>query len=110
MSDDQKEIPFVTGCPVLTCPRAQDKNDPCYWKHSECHSSETINDKGMVRCTKCGDLGLFVDLEYKCRLHDDYYNPKSVKELSAMLSIVATLPGGESFSIKLLELIMKKKK
>lgn len=103
-----KEIPFVTGCPVLSCPRSKNKDDKCYWKHSECGSSETINDEGMIRCKKCGNIGLFVELEYKCRLHDDYYSPTTIQEFSAMLSILADLSGDRNFMKKLNRILSEK--
>ena len=103
-----KEIPFVTGCPVLDCPRSKNKDDKCYWTHSECGSFETINDEGMIRCKKCGNIGLFVELEYKCRLHDDYYSPTTIQEFSAMLSILSDLSGDRNFMKKLNKIVNDK--
>ena len=100
-----EEVPFVTGCPVLSCPRSKNKNDPCYWKHSTCGSSETINDEGMIKCKKCGNLGLFIELEYQCRLHDDYYTPCTIQEYSAMLSILADLSANRNMMKKLTKLV-----
>ena len=100
-----EEVPFVTGCPILSCPRSKNINDPCYWKHSKCGSSETINDEGMIKCKKCGNLGLFIELEYQCRLHDDYYTPGNIKEYSAMLSILSELSAGRNMIKKLMKLV-----
>ena len=100
-----EEVPFVTGCPVLSCPRAKNKNDPCYWTHSSCGSYETINDEGMIKCKKCGNLGLFIELVYQCRLHDDYYTPSTIQEYSAMLSILADLSANRNMMKKLLKLV-----
>lgn len=95
-----EEVPFVTGCPITSCRRYKNKYDPCYWKHSKCGSSETINDEGMIKCKKCGNLGLFIELEYQCRLHDDYYTPSTIQEYSAMLSILSDLTTANRYMMK----------
>jgi len=109
MSEELKEVPFITGCPILSCPRSKNKDDPCHWTHNECGLYETINDQGIIYCNGCGSLGCFIQLEYKCRLHDNYYSPKSIQEFSAMLSILSDLPGvSRAFTKKLLKIVYEK--
>ena len=43
-----EQIEFITGCPIVTCPRANNANDPCHWVHSNCGSHETTDDEGMI--------------------------------------------------------------
>lgn len=104
-----EKVEFITACPILTCPRSRDINDPCHWVHSSCDYHETIDDEGMIRCKRCGLLGCFIQLEYKCRLHDTFYSPKTEQEFSAMLSILSTLPGvSRPFTKKLMKIVCER--
>ena len=58
---------------------------------------------------KNGLLGCFVELEYKCRLHDIYYSPKTIQEFSAMLSVLSSLPDvSRPFTKQLLAIVQEK--
>lgn len=107
MSEDPVE--FITGCPIVTCSRANNANDPCHWTHEKCGSYETIDNEGMIRCKKCGKLGCFVELQYKCRLHDNFHEPKTEQEFSAMLSVISSLPGvSRGFTRNLMKIVLDK--
>ena len=104
-----EKVEFITGCSIVTCPRANNANDQCHWVHSNCGSHETIDNEGMIWYKKCGLLEWFVELEYKCRLHDTYYSPKTIQEFSAMLSVLSSLPDvSRPFTKKLLAIVQEK--
>jgi hypothetical protein len=79
------ELDFITGCPISGCDNARSK---LAWTHDNCGSKEKINDQGIVRCIKCGNLGEFFLLKYKCSRHNGFqYGNYSA--FSAALSVLA---------------------
>ena len=89
------EIDFITGCPISGCGNSDKK---LVWTHADCGNKETINDQGIVRCIKCGNLGEFFLLKYKCDRHNGYQYG-NYTAFAAALSVLAKF--NVEFSVKL---------
>ena len=75
------EIDFITGC--------KNEKSKLAWNHNECGNKEKINDQGIIRCIKCGNLGEFFLLKYEFSRHNcsKYGNYNTFE---AALSVLAT--------------------
>ena len=65
-----KELDFISPCPVDQC---KNKDKKYRWTHNQCGGRLTLNDKGMLRCLKCGTQGPFMDWPFNCGDHDYKY-------------------------------------
>ena len=61
-----KEINFICPCPMLGCKNA---NKKFQWLHENCGGKETINEKGIIRCSKCHKSGLLNNWKFDCGNH-----------------------------------------
>ena len=94
------EIDFITGCPIAGCDNASSK---LVWTHKKCGNKEKINDQGIVRCIKCGNLGEFFLLRYNCDRHNGYQYG-NYTAFAAALSVLANF--NVDFSVKLTEKLL----
>ena len=62
-----EENDLILPCPVQEC---RNKNKMYRWTHNRCGGRLKLNDKGIVRCIKCGEKGKFVDWPFNCGDHD----------------------------------------
>lgn len=96
----EKEIDFISGCPVKGCKRYADE---IYWKHSGCGGHETLDVFGQLKCNKCSVEDHLMNWKFDCGVHDDGFQPGFYQGFLDALSVLAKVKGAEKFVKKLVK-------
>ena len=96
------EVDFISGCPVQGC---SNNKTSIHWEHSGCGGHETISEEGIIRCTRCGTKGIFLDWRFNCGNHD--YQKGSLQGFLNAITILGNLNVSPLFLLKLTKSVTK---
>lgn len=103
--DEENEVDFICPCPVQGCSN-NDTSKRFKWVHSGCGGNEKLNDKGYLRCKKCGENGPMIDWRFNCGEHD--YKPASLQGLLNGLYVIGNLKNvSQSLILKITDSFIK---